>query len=103
MTSPSKQALAWFGFSSSLALTVLATPANANPTPLRELVFTAPDAIAEFPAEFDCTCSQDEAFFEDEDIEGELAIENLGCDCAGCRNIVREMLEASALRPDELR
>jgi hypothetical protein len=106
MTSPAKQPLAWFGFG-SLAVIALATPANANTTPLRELVFTAPDAIADAPTEvLDCTCSQDtsDAFADDEvDVEGELAIENLGCDCAGCRNIVRSMLEASTLRPSELR
>lgn len=104
-----KDVLTLLGCSSSLTLVLLvSTSAQANTlTPLpKELVFTAPQAepgevieasLAQenlSDSEYsDCGCSgynSQEADFTDE--EGDRAIAAFGCDCAGCRYIVRNQL-----------
>ena len=96
------------GCSSSVALSLLsATSVHANVT--SEYVFTAPDInneIADIPASnkdypfFDCSCSEyDAAAIEQSDREGEQAIELYGCDCAGCRRLVRNLEKPDKLMP----
>jgi hypothetical protein len=105
-----RDVLTYVGCSSSVALLLLAVdPAQADV--VREIEFVAPHAWITLNAEerfnvrdplasdrSDCTCSQTnspEAI--DADAEGALAINVLGCDCAGCRNMVRQMLQANTL------
>jgi hypothetical protein len=88
-----KELLTVLGCSSSLVLTLLTgTPANAESSsfPVREYFFTAPTSEPTENALEDCGCTMEnaiEADFTEE--EGDLAIERFGCDCAGCRYIVR--------------
>ena len=92
------------GCSSSIALSLLsANPAQANNS--TEYVFTAPvtdSELAEIPASetdypfFDCSCSEySPAMIESLDREGDKAIELMGCDCAGCRRLVRNLEDTS--------
>ena len=95
-----RKLLTVLGCSSSIALTLLSSnPAQANNT--TEYVFTAPVSdsnVAEIPASktdypfFDCSCSEyDPAMKESVDREGDKAIDLYGCDCAGCRRLVRNL------------
>lgn len=89
-----KNILTIVGCSGSLALSLMSGyTAQANTV---EYVFTAPDANEEVvvnssEGDFDCGCQASE------DREGDLAITLLGCDCAGCRNIVRSMKQPGVL------
>lgn len=106
-----RDALTLLGCSGSLVLTLLAVnPANANPAPLRELVFEAPvsntlqDAKTPVATEaVDCSCSQDNSQYSSldaaSDTVGDMAIDKLGCDCAGCRNTVMRMAQTGQLTP----
>ena len=92
-----KKLLTILGCSGSVALSLL----NANPASAKEYVFTAPeldDRLAEIPASetdypfVDCSCSEYDAETAAElDREGDKAISLYGCDCAGCRNLVRNL------------
>jgi hypothetical protein len=88
-----KELLTVLGCSSSLAFTLLAgAPVNADSSvfSVREYVFTAPTSEIRENAVEDCGCTMEnviEADFTEE--EGNRAIERFGCDCAGCRYIVR--------------
>jgi hypothetical protein len=88
-----KELLTVLGCSSSLIFTLLAgSPVNAESAgfSVREYVFTAPTSETQENALEDCGCTMDngiEADFTEE--EGNQAIERFGCDCAGCRYIVR--------------
>ncbi len=95
-----RKLLTVLGCSSSIAFTLLSSnPAKANST--NEYIFTAPvteSNIAEIPASetdypfFDCSCSEyDPAMIENIDREGDKAIDLYGCDCAGCRRLVRNI------------
>lgn len=94
-----KRLLSLLGCSGSMALTMLgANVAEANTG--REYVFTAPEVASKTPIPrsntdypfYDCSCdSYDPATIEALDREGEKAIELYGCDCAGCRNMVRNL------------
>jgi hypothetical protein len=83
------------GSSGSLAAILMAgTAARANEdSAIREYVFTAsgyPTAETAIDAGAgDCGCSNpsENILFDDE--IGDRAIESLGCDCAGCRFMVR--------------
>jgi hypothetical protein len=105
-----KDLLTVLGCSSSLALTLL-TGHSANANSLvasqKEYIFTAPQAsvvevievslpednsTANLKELEDCGCSAD---FTDE--EGEQAIAQFGCDCAGCRYIVRSRMQQDQL------
>lgn len=101
MNKPSnKQLLTVLGCSSSVALSLL-TVGAAEASTNKEYVFTAPDVsqeLAEIPQSeadypfFDCTCSEYDAdMIEQVDREGEKAIARYGCDCAGCRRLVRSL------------
>ena len=90
-----KKLLTTLGCSGSIALAILgADSANA-----KEYVFTAPEldsSVAEIPQSetdypfADCSCQEYDAETAAElDREGDKAIELYGCDCAGCRNLVR--------------
>ena len=89
--------LTTLGCSGSVALSLL----NANAASAKEYVFTAPDVdkqTAEIPARktdyplIDCSCDEYDAETAAElDREGDKAIELYGCDCAGCRNMVRNV------------
>ena len=92
-----KKLLTVLGCSSSLAFSMLGTSSvNA-----KEYVFTAPEpdkSIAEIPQSetdypfADCSCSEYDAETAAElDREGDKAINLYGCDCAGCRNLVRNL------------
>lgn len=95
-----KKLLSVLGCSSSLAVSLVSSN-SASANPVREYVFNAPevqDEIVEIPASdtdypfYDCSCdSYDPAAIEQSDREGDKAIELYGCDCAGCRNLVRNL------------
>ncbi|MBE9170644.1 hypothetical protein IQ238_25045 [Pleurocapsales cyanobacterium LEGE 06147] len=106
-----KELLTVLGCSSSLAITLLASnSAQANSS--KEYVFRAPtnnsqqrDLVkstrveAEYPW-YDCSCSEyNPEAIEKIDREGEKAISLYGCDCAGCRNLVRNLNENQNLIP----
>ena len=90
-----KKLLTILGCSGSVALSLL----NADSAAAKEYVFTAPDLeaqTAEIPASetdypfADCSCDEYDAKTAAElDREGDKAISLYGCDCAGCRNLVR--------------
>ena len=90
-----KKLLTTLGCSGSVVLSLL----GANSVSAKEYVFTAPEIdsqIAEIPARetdypfVDCSCNEYDAETAAElDREGDKAIELYGCDCAGCRNLVR--------------
>ena len=92
-----KKLLTVLGCSGSVALGLL----NADSVNAKEYVFTAPEfnsEVAEIPARetdypfVDCSCSEYDAETAAKmDREGDRAIELYGCDCAGCRNLVRNI------------
>ncbi|WP_036487567.1 hypothetical protein [Myxosarcina sp. GI1] len=94
-----KKLLSILGCSGSVALTMIGTNA-AEANTGREYVFKAPEVASEatipksdtdYPF-YDCSCdSYDPATIEAVDREGDKAIELYGCDCAGCRNLVRNL------------
>ena len=95
-----KQILTVLSCSGSIALSLLNTNvAEANTR--SEYVFTAPDTnqeLADIPKSeteypfYDCSCSEyDAATIEEIDQQGDKAIALYGCDCAGCRRLVRSL------------
>ena len=92
-----KKLLTALGCSSSVAFSLL----GAESVRAKEYVFTAPEVggfTAEIPARdtdypfADCSCdSYDAEMIEKLDREGDKAIDLYGCDCAGCRNLVRNV------------
>lgn len=92
-----KKLLTALGCSGSVALGLL----GANSVNATEYVFTAPELdneVAEIPASqtdypfADCSCDGYDAETAAElDREGDRAIDLYGCDCAGCRNLVRNL------------
>jgi hypothetical protein len=95
-----KQILTVLGCSSSIALTLLGNNAvEANTS--NEYVFKAPNnnqELTEIPASqkdypfFDCSCNEyNPEALEAVDREGDKAIALYGCDCAGCRRLVRNL------------
>jgi hypothetical protein len=90
-----QNALTWLGCSGSLAVMLLAVnPASANSIPDKQYDFIAPGAEESLPMDSsECSCSQDQINSTSIDIEGDLAIERSGCDCAGCRMAVRQLLQ----------
>jgi hypothetical protein len=91
------------GSSGSLAMFLMAgTAAQANTeSAVQEYVFTAadyPSVETAVDAEVgDCGCSNpsENILFNDE--VGDRAIELMGCDCAGCRFMVRSASEMSPM------
>lgn len=100
-----RQILTVLGCSSSIALTLLGGDvARANTA--NEYVFTAPDIESAIPRSetdypfFDCSCSEyDAATVEEMDREGDKAIAVYGCDCAGCRRLVRSLDKNEKTQP----
>lgn len=95
-----RKLLTTLGCSGSIALTLLSTsPAEANN--ISEYVFTSPTVeseVAEIPASdtdypfYDCSCSEyDPGMIDKLDKQGDKAIDLYGCDCAGCRRLVRNV------------
>ena len=91
-----KKLLTTLGCSGSVALSLL----SANSVSAKEYVFTAPvdDWLSEIPESktdypfVGCGCSAYDAETAAElDREGDKAIELYGCDCAGHRNMVRNL------------
>jgi hypothetical protein len=92
-----KKLLTTLGCSGSVALSLL----SANSANAKEYVFSAPkldSQLAEIPASetdylfADCSCAEYDAETAAElDREGDKAISLYGCDCAGCRNMVRNI------------
>ncbi len=92
-----KKLLTTLGCSGSVVLSLL----GANAVSAKEYVFTAPEVdnqVADIPASetdypfADCSCDKYDAETAAElDREGDRAIELYGCDCAGCRNLVRNI------------
>lgn len=92
-----KKLLTTLGCSGSVALSLL----NTNSVSAKEYIFTAPELdidsqVAKIPASetdyplADCSCTEYDAETAAQlDREGDRAIERFGCDCAGCRNMVR--------------
>ena len=74
-------------------LTILGCSASltwAFPAHSQELVFTATDeSLPEDVTQFDCGCSSDQEAAILLDKEGDQAIATYGCDCAGCRYLLR--------------
>jgi hypothetical protein len=99
-----KKLLTTLGCSGSLAFSLL----GMNSVSATEYVFTAPEVDqegAEIPASqtdypfADCSCDGSDAQTAAEmDREGDKAIALYGCDCAGCRNLVRN-LDANSQKP----
>ena len=92
-----KKLLTTLGCSGSIALSIL----GAGSVNAKEYVFIAPEldsSIAEIPQSetdyplSDCSCSEYDAETAAElDRQGDKAIQLYGCDCAGCRNLVRNI------------
>ncbi|MEL6579048.1 MAG: hypothetical protein AAFQ14_04810 [Cyanobacteria bacterium J06621_12] len=91
-----KKLLTALGCSSSVAFSLV----GVNSVQAKEYVFTAPEIAdrAEIPASAtdypfaDCSCdSYDAETIKKLDKEGDKAIQLYGCDCAGCRNLVRNV------------
>lgn len=92
-----KRLLTTLGCSGSVVLSLLGT----NAASAKEYTFTAPEVdnqMAEIPASdtdypfADCSCDEYDAETAAEiDREGDRAVELYGCDCAGCRNLVRNI------------
>ncbi|MEO0924909.1 MAG: hypothetical protein AAFY63_03445 [Cyanobacteria bacterium J06643_13] len=92
-----KKLLTALGCSGSVAFSLIGTDAVSA----KEYVFTAPelaDSRTEIPARTtdypfaDCSCdSYDAEMIQKLDKEGDKAIQLYGCDCAGCRNLVRNV------------
>ena len=102
-----KKTLTLLGCSGSIALTLLsgnAAEANTN----SEYVFKAPDIsqeLADIPESqadypfFDCSCMEYDAdTVEAIDKEGDRAVALYGCDCAGCRRLVRSLEKPGKVR-----
>ena len=89
-----KKLLTVLGCSGSVAIMLTANSAQAT-----EYVFTAPETdsqVANIPERetdypfIDCSCSEyDAETAAEQDRQGDKAIKLYGCDCAGCRNLVR--------------
>ena len=100
-----KQILTVLGYSGSIALGLLSGDvARANTA--NEYVFTAPDIESAIPKSeadypfYDCSCSEyDAATVEEIDRQGDKAIDLYGCDCAGCRRLVRNLDKAEKTQP----
>ena len=93
-----KQTLTVLGCSGSLALSLLG--GNAAIANTSEYVFSAPieSELADIPKSeadypfYDCSCSEyDATAVEEVDRQGDKAIDLYGCDCAGCRRLVRNL------------
>ena len=92
-----KKLLTTLGCSGSVALSLL----SANSVNAKEYIFSAPELdsqVAEIPQSetdypfADCSCAEYDAETAAElDREGDKAIQLYGCDCAGCRNLVRNI------------
>lgn len=92
-----KRLLTTLGCSGSVVFSLLGT----NAVSAKEYVFTAPEAeqeMAEIPASktdypfADCSCNEyDPETAAEIDREGDKAVQLYGCDCAGCRNLVRNL------------
>ena len=92
-----KKLLTVLGCSGSVALSLM----SADSVSAKEYVFTAPEIdsqVANIPERetdypfVDCSCSEYDAETAAEmDREGDKAIDLYGCDCAGCRNLVRNL------------
>ena len=92
-----KRLLTTLGCSGSVALSLL----GANAVNAKEYTFTAPEVdnqMAEIPTSdtdypfVDCSCNEYDAETAAElDREGDRAVKLYGCDCAGCRNLVRNL------------
>lgn len=90
-----KKLLTTLGCSGSIVFSLL----NTNSVGAKEYVFTAPEIdsqLAEIPQSetdyplADCSCDEYDAETAAQlDREGDQAINLYGCDCAGCRNLVR--------------
>ena len=101
-----KQILTVLGYSGSIALGLLSGDvARANTA--NEYVFTAPEleesaiprSETDYPF-YDCSCSEyDAATAEQMDREGDRAIDLYGCDCAGCRRLVRSLDKTEKTKP----
>lgn len=60
-----------------------------NPTPL-------PSTAQSVTERQDCGCQQSLGLDPGSDTVGDLAIDQMGCDCPGCRNIVMQMVQANS-------
>ncbi|MEM7757052.1 MAG: hypothetical protein AAF298_02820 [Cyanobacteria bacterium P01_A01_bin.40] len=94
-----RKLLTILGCSGSVAFSLL----NTNAVSAKEYIFTAPELdsqLAEIPERetdyplIDCSCDEYDAETAAElDREGDKAIQLYGCDCAGCRNMVRNVVD----------
>jgi hypothetical protein len=108
-----QNALALLGCSSFSAMVLMGQGAQANGVPAAAIpdsplyadyVNPAPASTATTARQSGCSCKNAASLdltgvdLNNDDALGDLAIEQLGCDCAGCRNIVMQMARASQLR-----
>lgn len=104
-----QNALALLGCSSFSAIVLMGQSAQANGVPTAAIpdsplyadyINPAPAPVA--TRQSGCSCKNAASLdltgvdLNNDDALGDLAIEQLGCDCAGCRNIVMQMARASS-------
>lgn len=96
------------GCSGSIALSML----GADAVNAKEYIFTAPEAsspTAQIPESktdypfIDCSCQEYDAETAAKlDKEGDKAIQLYGCDCAGCRNMVKNIESPNAMESQKI-
>ncbi|NJO81138.1 MAG: hypothetical protein HC827_23325 [Cyanobacteria bacterium RM1_2_2] len=104
-------ALTLLGCSSFSAVVLLSQSAQANRVPAAvipnnpmyaDYVNPAPTPIATTTRQSGCSCQKVDSLdltgidLNNDDALGDLAIEQLGCDCAGCRNIAMQMARSGS-------
>jgi hypothetical protein len=100
----SQSALNLIGCASFSAIVLISVSVQAEPTANSTNSTTKPAAsgYVEFsaaepqPTQADCSC-QNPQLDPNSDPVGDLAIEQYGCDCAGCRNLTMQRMQIGTL------
>lgn len=103
-------ALTLLGCSSFSAVVLISQPVQANPVPAAitpdsplyaGYMNPSPRPVTRTAKRSGCSCQEAMSEFDlnNDDAVGDLAIDQLGCDCAGCRNIAMQMARSSQLSP----
>jgi hypothetical protein len=105
-----QNALTLLGCSSFSAVILISQSAQANGIPAAvipdsplyaDYINPAPAPAVTTARQSNCSCKDAASLdltgidINNDDALGDLAIEQLGCDCAGCRNIVMQMARAN--------
>lgn len=104
-----QNALTLLGCSSFSVVVLISQSAQANRVPAAAIPdsplyadYVNPAPVAATARRSDCSCKNAASLdltgvdLNNDDALGDLAIEQLGCDCAGCRNIVVQMARANS-------